>query len=42
MIDRQHFAPYLRNQIFSQIWDLYKNAAKDIKFRYRPNSEKNQ
>lgn len=40
MIGREHFAPYLRNQIFSQIWDLYKNVTNNIKFRYRPNSEK--
>ena len=40
LIGWEHFSLYLRNQNFSQIWDLCRNTVNNINFHYRSNSVK--
>ena len=40
LIGWEHFSLYLRNQNFSQIWDLCRNTVNNINFHYRTNSIK--
>ena len=37
MIDRAHFNQISGTRFFPKVWDLCKNAAINIKFRYSPN-----